>query len=246
MRYSYVAHGALLSGRHFKDVAIAAVVDGGHGPCKADTQEHVDRIAARDVADAGICILVLNSCHFTCERIWNESRRGRNSENLFRWVVFKCTVPGMLVPRATNTMAVTESLIPNVQPKCEATSPMMAVTTPIERMEITKHRYPPIKSARGRRVEKLEHWNLKWSPVSPRWTTCECLCDWKIGLVTCRGDECEDEFPEERQEVHNVVHAAGRWWFFVKIAVILVVIAWRELRKIIKNAFLKWKYVRSF
>lgn len=46
----------------------------------------------------------------------------------------------MLVPKATNTMAVTESLIPNVHPKCEATSPMTAVTTPIEKIETTKHK----------------------------------------------------------------------------------------------------------
>lgn len=57
-------------------------------------------------------------------------------------------LPGILVPSATNTMAVTESLIPNVQPKCDATSPIIAVTTPIERIEITKHKYPPAMSAK--------------------------------------------------------------------------------------------------
>lgn len=45
----------------------------------------------------------------------------------------------MLVPRATNTMAVTESLMPSVQPKCEATSPMTAVTSPMQMMDTTKH-----------------------------------------------------------------------------------------------------------
>lgn len=55
-------------------------------------------------------------------------------------------LPGILVPRATNTMAVTESLIPNVQPKCDATSPMIAVTIPMQRMETTKHKYPPATS----------------------------------------------------------------------------------------------------
>jgi len=48
--------------------------------------------------------------------------------------------PGMLVPRATKTTAVTESLIPKVQPKYEATSPITAVTTPIPRMLTMKHR----------------------------------------------------------------------------------------------------------
>lgn len=51
--------------------------------------------------------------------------------------------PGILVPRATKTMAVTESLMPKVQPKCDATSPIMAVTTPIDRIDTTKQRYPP-------------------------------------------------------------------------------------------------------
>lgn len=49
-------------------------------------------------------------------------------------------VPGILVPRATNTIAVTESLMPKVQPKCEATSPMIAVTIPIHMIDTTKHK----------------------------------------------------------------------------------------------------------
>lgn len=47
------------------------------------------------------------------------------------------------MPKATKQMAVTESLIPNVQPKCDATSPIIAVTTPIQKMDTTKHKYPP-------------------------------------------------------------------------------------------------------
>lgn len=52
-------------------------------------------------------------------------------------------LPGTLVPSATNTTAVTESLMPKVQPKWDATSPMIAVTTPIQNMDTTKHKYPP-------------------------------------------------------------------------------------------------------
>lgn len=51
-------------------------------------------------------------------------------------------LPGILVPRATKQIAVTESLINKVQPKCDATSPMIAVTTPIQKMDTTKHKYP--------------------------------------------------------------------------------------------------------
>ena len=46
-------------------------------------------------------------------------------------------LPGTLVPRATMQMAVMESLRPIVQPTCEATSPMTAVTKPIMPMLIT-------------------------------------------------------------------------------------------------------------
>lgn len=55
-------------------------------------------------------------------------------------------LPGMLVPRATNTMAVTASFTPTVAPKCEATSPMTAVTKPMPKIDTTKHRYPLNKS----------------------------------------------------------------------------------------------------
>lgn len=48
----------------------------------------------------------------------------------------------MLVPSATNIMAVIESFMPNVAPKWEATSPMTAVTRPIPMIDTTKHKYP--------------------------------------------------------------------------------------------------------
>lgn len=135
-----------LSRWHFEVASMWSVINCCHGPCQSDTQENVDRITARHVANTGISVLVLNGCHFTCERIWKKR---------FEWhsVTFddpkpSIRLPGILVPRATNTMAVTESLIPNVQPKCDATSPIIAVTTPIERIEITKHKYPPAMSAK--------------------------------------------------------------------------------------------------
>ena len=49
-------------------------------------------------------------------------------------------LPGILVPSATKTTAVTESLIPSVHPKYEATSPITAVTTPIPKILMTKQR----------------------------------------------------------------------------------------------------------
>ncbi len=50
--------------------------------------------------------------------------------------------PGTLVPNATIVMAVTESLIRLKQPKCDATSPMIAVKNPIPIIEPTKAGYP--------------------------------------------------------------------------------------------------------
>lgn len=51
-------------------------------------------------------------------------------------------IPGILVPSATKTIAVTPSLIPKVAPKWDATSPITAVTNPMQIMDTTKHRYP--------------------------------------------------------------------------------------------------------
>ena len=55
------------------------------------------------------------------------------------WLAF---VPGTDVPNATKAMALTESLRKMKQPRCPATSPMMAVQTPIMAIERTKQGYP--------------------------------------------------------------------------------------------------------
>lgn len=55
----------------------------------------------------------------------------------------------MLVPRATNVIAVTESVSPMVHPKCDAKSPIKAVRPPMKMMATTKHAHPPHKSVGG-------------------------------------------------------------------------------------------------
>lgn len=50
--------------------------------------------------------------------------------------------PGMEVPSATNTTAVTVSRSPTVQPKCDAKSPMMAVRRPMTLMDTKKQAQP--------------------------------------------------------------------------------------------------------
>lgn len=51
-------------------------------------------------------------------------------------------IPGTLVPNATKEIAVTESFIPHVHPKCDAKSPIKAVRTPIIMMAQMKHNHP--------------------------------------------------------------------------------------------------------
>ena len=51
-------------------------------------------------------------------------------------------VPGTLVPRATKAMALTVSFKWIKQPRCPATSPIMAVTRPMKKMDITNVGYP--------------------------------------------------------------------------------------------------------
>lgn len=50
--------------------------------------------------------------------------------------------PGIEVPNATNTTAVTVSRSPTVQPKCDAKSPMTAVRRPMTLMETKKQAQP--------------------------------------------------------------------------------------------------------
>ena len=51
-------------------------------------------------------------------------------------------IPGTLVPRATNAMALTPSLRLMKQPRWPATSPMMAVQPPMKKMAMTNVGYP--------------------------------------------------------------------------------------------------------
>lgn len=49
--------------------ALGAVVDGSDGPGHADTQEDVDGIAPRHVADGGVRVLILDGRHLTGEGV---------------------------------------------------------------------------------------------------------------------------------------------------------------------------------
>ncbi len=52
---------------HVKVLALDGPVHGRHGPGHADAQKHIDGVAARDVSDGGVCVLILSSGDFTGE-----------------------------------------------------------------------------------------------------------------------------------------------------------------------------------
>lgn len=60
-------------------------------------------------------------------------------------------IPGRLVPKATNVIAVTSALSPAEQPKKLARSPIKAVRSPMNNIATTKHNQPPSKREGGTR-----------------------------------------------------------------------------------------------
>jgi hypothetical protein len=74
-------------------------------------------------------------------------------QNLLR-LKLNLNKPGNDVPNATNDIAVTLSLRPQVHPKCDAKSPITAVNAPIEHIETTKQAQPPHISVGGTNANK--------------------------------------------------------------------------------------------
>lgn len=64
-------------------------------------------------------------------------------------------LPGKLVPKATKEIATTLSARPTVQPKCEAKSPVIAVSIPIIIMATEKHAQPPCISVGGTNANRI-------------------------------------------------------------------------------------------
>ena len=56
---------------HLEVVSLGRVVDGSYRPRDTDTEEHVDGIAAGDVADRRVGVLVVNGCHLAGKRVYN-------------------------------------------------------------------------------------------------------------------------------------------------------------------------------
>ena len=68
------------------------------------------------------------------------------------------SIPGTLVPSDTTVMAVICSLICDTQPKCAATSPITAVRTPMQHMDMTKDGQPLHFSASEERPSCVLVW----------------------------------------------------------------------------------------
>ena len=66
-------------------------------------------------------------------------------------------VSGSEVPSATKVMAVIASGMPSTQPKRAATSPMIAVTAPMQTSATTKVAFPPKKRVGGMHANSSFH-----------------------------------------------------------------------------------------
>jgi len=76
--------------------ALCVVVNGSDGPGYTNPQEDIDGVTSCHVADGGVCILVLDSCHFTGEGIWTRQWR---ADKMFEIKLeqFTCFLPNLLI-----------------------------------------------------------------------------------------------------------------------------------------------------
>ena len=51
-------------------LALGLPVDGGHGPCNSDTQEHVDSVGAGNISNRVVCGLIFNGSGLGGKGIW--------------------------------------------------------------------------------------------------------------------------------------------------------------------------------
>lgn len=68
--------------RDIKGIALRFVVDGSHGPCDTNTQEHVHSVWASHITNRGISGLVLNGSDFTGKGVRNRGSEGDESNSV--------------------------------------------------------------------------------------------------------------------------------------------------------------------
>ena len=57
--------------------ALGLPVDGSHGPCDSDTEEHVDSVGAGNISNRVVCSLVFNGSCLGGKGIWGGEKRIR-------------------------------------------------------------------------------------------------------------------------------------------------------------------------
>lgn len=116
--------------------------------------------------------------------------------------------PGTEVPSATNTTAVTESLRPTVQPKCEARSPVTTSQCVNNQDEAYKLKLGSHKRTDdgGEQSNHADGHN-KAGPAVP---------------VLCGRDEGEEDLPEDSEEVHDIVKTRRELLFSALVVVIVL------------------------
>merc|ERR1719397_2204426 len=104
--------------------ALGLPVDGSHGPCDSDTEEHVDGVGAGNISNRVVCSLVFNGSCLGGKGIRNAGPKSHKSDCID--AVFKidkaAEVTGHVayngrVPRATKAIALTPSLRLIKQPR---------------------------------------------------------------------------------------------------------------------------------
>lgn len=71
------------AGVNFKLLPLELPVDRSHRPSQADAQEHVDSVAASDVTNGGVSVLVLYGSHFASKRVWAKGKKRREQDGIF-------------------------------------------------------------------------------------------------------------------------------------------------------------------
>ena len=73
------------AGVNLKLLPLKFPVDSRHRPRQADAQEHVDSVAAGNVANRGISVLVLYGRHFASKCVWHKRKKWKERHTLFEY-----------------------------------------------------------------------------------------------------------------------------------------------------------------
>ncbi|KAF3841334.1 hypothetical protein F7725_007196 [Dissostichus mawsoni] len=196
------------AGVHLEHLAFGLPVNSGDGPRHPDTQEHVDGVAARHVADGGVSVLVLDGSRFTRKCICNRNIRHQNKRKRIHSNELVIEISVSTLTRDFRTTNDSWSCKGSRQLRHSAEGHKHhggdRVLEPDGAAEVTGQ-------VPGHSCQDADEGNghKETRPAIP---------------VLSGGDKSEEDFPENCQEVHNVVKA-GRQALLP--AVFLVVVTWQ-------------------